>query len=417
MLAWHFFTHFIFSPRAGALIRRIAWLSIVSILLSVTSFLLVLFVMNGMNDSIQKRLLALEPHLYVTLPAVKTNALLEAHPVYQRLQENPENRAYIFESQDLIIRTMDGQFRGAIARGVTAESLKFMTEQLHRLDQARFTKTLSQPYTGEGEQLPGEGEIIMGVDLARSLGVFEGDTVTVVSPEALLLPLGESPHFEKVRVHRIISTNLADIDAQYVFYQRGVSLKSLQSSAGLQRGIEVFTPDGRGLDSLKENLLKFDGVQVETWMDRNSALFYALKLEKFSIGLFLGLAAIISASSILTVLTLLMSQKKRDIAILRTIGMSGRGVVRLFTQLGATLAGFGVIGGIILGTAVSLYIEYFPVNVLPDIYYDSQIPARVDFFLVFAVLAVSGVIALLGAWIPARAALEIEPSQALRVKN
>ena len=417
MLAWHFFTHFIFSPRAGALIRRIAWLSIVSILLSVTSFLLVLFVMNGMNDSIQKRLLALEPHLYVTVPGIKTTSLLEAHPVYQRLRENPENKAYIFETQDLIIRTIDGQFRGAIARGVSAESLKFMTEQIHRLDRAHYEKTANQPYTFDAEEVPGEGELIMGVDLARSLGVFEGDTVTVVPPEALLLPLGETPLFEKVRVHKIISTNLSDIDAQYVFYQRGVALKSLQNSAGVQRGIEVFTPKGQGLEALKEDLMKFEGVQVETWMDRNSALFYALKLEKFSIGMFLGLAAIISASSILTVLTLLMSQKKRDIAILRTIGLSGRGAVKLFTQLGASLAGFGVIGGVILGTGLSLYIEFFPVNVLPDIYYDSQIPARVDFTLVLGVFVVSSIIALLGAWIPARAALEIEPSQALRVKN
>lgn len=417
MLGWHLFTHFIFSARAGALIRRIAWLSVVSILLSVFSFLVVLFVMNGMNDSIQNRLLALEPHLYVTVPGIKSTVLLEAHPAYQRLKENPENRAYLFETQDLIIRTMDGQFRGAIARGVSSESLQFLMDQVRKLDRARFTKSLSQPYEFQPDQMPGEGEILMGVDLARSLGVFEGDMVTVVSPEALLMPLGDVPTFEKVRVHRILSTNLADIDGQYIFYQRGASMKSMQSSPSVQRGIEVWTPNGQHLDSLKDDLLKFDGVQVETWMDRNSALFYALKLEKFSIGLFLGLAAIISASSILTVLTLLMSQKKRDIAILRTIGLSGARTVRIFTQLGASLAAIGVVAGTVLGTALSLYFEYYPLNVLPDIYYDAQIPFRVDFGLVFGVFVVSAVIALLGAWIPARAALEIEPSQALRVKN
>lgn len=422
MLFWHLFTHFIFSPRAGSLIRRIAWLSMISISLSVLSFLVVLFVMSGMRESIEARLIGLEPHLYITIPGVQSAAVIENHPVAQRLKEDPRRQTYLFEAQDLIVRSMDGQFRGAISRGMTSESLQHMTQQLYNMEQERLKHRRDHDMNDEimpadPDMLPTEGEIIMGVDLARALGVFEGDSVTLIAPEALLMPLGETPPFEKVRIHRIISTNIAELDAQYIFYQRGMALRSLQSSSILQRGLEVWLPPGENVDRVKSDLMKFDGVQVETWMERNSALFFALKLERLSIGLFLGLAALIAGCSILTVLTLLMSQKKRDIAILRTIGLSGPRTVKVFTQLGMCLAGFGVVSGAILGTVISLYIEYYPIDILPDIYYDSQIPAQVNFGLVFWVLIVSAGIAFFGAWIPARAALEIEPSQALRAKN
>jgi len=171
------------------------------------------------------------------------------------------------------------------------------------------------------------------------------------------------------------------------------------------------------IDSTKESLLKFSDVQVETWEDRNSALLYALKLEKLTIGFFLGLAGVIAGSSILTVLALLLSQKRRDIAILRTLGYSSRQTVLTFTQMGCMISGLGVITGTVLGTVVGYYIQYNPINFLPQqIYYDASIPALVDWGLIFAVLIVSSLIAVLGSYIPARTASEVQPSEALRIK-
>jgi len=415
MLVRDFFSHFIFSKRAGALVKRLAWLSVGAIALSVTAFLVVLFVMNGMNASIHKRILALEPHLYVTVNGVNKGSTLELHPVFQRLKENPENKAYVYETQDVILRTMDGQFHGAIARGVSAESLKFMIEQLRQIESNGKKHENVQFWSAE--DMPGKGEVVVGVDLARSLGVFEGDFLTVVPPEGLLLPPGESPKFEKVKVRKIISTNLADLDSQFIFYQRNLTLNTLASAASRKVGIEVWTPDGKHLESLKKEVEKFTDVVAETWMDRNSVLFFALKLEKLMIGVFLGLAGLIAASSILSVLALLMSQKKRDIAILKTMGLSNKTTVRVFTQMGILLSAFGLLPGVILGTALSYYIQYHPVNVLPDIYYDSQVPALVDPSLILWVLGMGFLLCLGGAWYPARTASDIQPAEALRLKN
>ncbi|QDK37608.1 FtsX-like permease family protein [Bdellovibrio sp. NC01] len=421
MLVGHLFRHFIFSKRAGALVKRIAWLSMGAISISVTAFLVVLFVMNGMNASIKSRIVGLEPHMYVQIPTAKTAQALEVHPSFQRLKEDPGNKVYVYETQDIIIRSQDGQFRGGIARGVTKPSLEHFVEQLRKLDSKKPStqnlKDESPTYFWDPQEIPDEGEVVLGVDLAQSLGVFEGDFITVVSPAGLLLPPGETPKFERVRIKKIVTTSLADIDSQYLFYQRGKALKQLDNEGLKKIGIEAWLSDESKIDSVKEDLLKFPDVQVETWEDRNGALLYALKLEKLTIGFFLGLAGMIAASSILTVLALLLSQKRRDIAILRAIGLSGRLTVRTFTQIGCMLSAIGVLTGVILGTGIGIYIEHNPINFLPQqIYYDASIPALVDWKLVVGTLFVSAGIAWLGSYVPARTSSEVQPSEALRIK-
>lgn len=414
-MVWYFFRHFIFSERAGSLIRRIAWLSVIGITISVTAFLVVLFVMNGMNRSIQERVVALEPHLFVHDKEIKEIKLLEQHPIIDVLDQE-DIQYYFYESQDVILRTTEGQFRGAIARGVTSESLSFLFKKIQELNERNHANT-NDYGINVLEDLPAEGEVILGIDLARSLGVYEGDYITVLAPEGLLLPPGETPNFEKVRVKRIVSMNLSDLDSQYMFYTRGLSLNAFQRTASRQVGIELWLHNPEFASDFKKSLSKFDNFKIETWMERNSALFFALKLEKIAIGIFLGLAGLIAGSSILTVLALLLSQKKREIAILRAIGLSAKRTVQIFTQMGILLSASGVLAGIILGMTFGFYVEKNPINLLPEIYYDSQIPAEVNMWLVFFVLVVGFILAFLGSWLPARTALEIEPSQALRVKN
>ena len=135
------------------------------------------------------------------------------------------------------------------------------------------------------------------------------------------------------------------------------------------------------------------------------------------IGTFLGLAGLIASSSILTVLALLMSQKKRDIAIVKTLGLSQRKTLWLFTKMGLWISGGAVITGTVLGIGISLFIQYNPVNILPNIYYDSSIPAFVNFNFVYVVLLVAGLLAFFGSYLPARATLKIQPAILLKQKN
>lgn len=420
-MVWYFFRRLIFSARAGALVRRIAWLSLVSITVSVTAFLIVIFVMGGMNESIQKRILALEPHLTLTQKKPDKALLTQLAPVLSDLKkDDPQMRSSVFESQDVIIRTLDGKFRGAVARGMSKESFEEFIQQLNAL---QIENEFQRVEKWNSTDVPRSGEIVMGVDLARSLELLEGEYITIIPPEGLILAPGEAPPFEKVRIKKIISTNLADVDAQFIFYQRSMALNNFTKSASRQSGIEFWLTDGYKADRLKKKIESSLGEEqkknssLETWQERNSALFYALKLEKLMIGIFLGLAGLVSGTSILTVLALLMSQKKRDIALLMTLGMSKIKTAQLFTKMGLCLSGTGLGLGLLLGTATGYYIQENPINALPQIYYDSHIPARVDLWILFGVIVVGGAVAFLGAWIPARTALQVEPSQALRQKN
>ena len=399
-----FFRHFIFSQRAGSLIRKIAWLSIVSISLSVSAFLIVLFVMNGMNYSIQKRIVALEPHLTVFMAGVKDIPLLELQPVYSHLKQKSDLEVSLYESQDVILRSAEGQFRGATAQGISQESMMSLQKRLDELNREKKTKHQqeSELERWHSDEVPGESEVALGADLAAALRVTEGDFLTVIPPETLLLPPGEAPRFDRVRVRKVIYTNLADVDSQFMFYQRGHALLGLQKSLGRKIGIEVWTSDIKNVDDLKQEVLKFDGVGAQTWMNRNSELFFALKLEKVVIGVFLGLAGLLSASSIVGVLSLLLFQKRREIKLLRALGLSSKKTLEIFSKVGLILTLSGVFSGAIFGTAISLYIEAHPLNLLSDAYYDPQVPAKVEWILVLVVMITASLVGFYGSWLPAR---------------
>lgn len=414
VLQWYFFRHLILSSRAGALVRRISFLSFGAISLSVFAFLVVLFVMTGMNASIKDRLIALEPHIVISVPGAKTAEQVAKEPRLEELAADGRLRTAFYESQDVILRSLDGQFQGAVARGVDENGLRDFLQEIQRLQIQQVASVEDSPVVDP----PGEGEVLIGLDLARQLGLFEGDQLLVIAPESLLLPVGEAPRTEKVRIKKIVGTNLADLDAQLFMYVRGKALRTLAASPARRAGLEIRLANGDRADAWKREFGDSRGLQVETWGERNSALFFALKMEKLMIGVFLGLAGLIAGSSILTVMTLLLSQKRRDIALLRVLGLSAQRAVRTFTQMGLGLAGSAVLLGVILGAISGIWIEHHPLRILPgDIYYDAEIPSRFDAGLTVVTLLVSLGLAFLGAWIPSRRVADVEPTTVLRQKN
>ncbi len=405
-----FFKKYLFSSRAGALVKRISWLTVIGLTVSVSSLVIVISVMTALNENIQARTLAVEPHLTVEIPNVNSPSLLEVHPLTTKLKQNPDLKIQIFENQDVILRTADGHFRGGVARGLSQDSLNQMLFQMQKLD----SQKKGEPLTTE---VLAPGEVLMGVDLAVALGLFEGDSLMVIPPESLLLPPGEAPQYEKVVVKKIISTSLADVDAQNIFYVRDHTLRRLKDSQSRQIGIEVWVPKPTKADSYKDEMKGFPEVRVQTWKERNSALFFALRLEKIVITLFLSLAALVASFSMISVLVLLISQKRREIGILQAIGFSTHRVQQLFMRIGLCLGGLGLGAGLVIGCLISFYIEKYPLNVLPDIYYDSQIPASLDLGFVLVVAVAGCAIGLAGSFYSSKSAALVLPSEALRSKN
>jgi lipoprotein-releasing system permease protein len=396
-MIWKFFKNYLFSQRSGSLVRRISWLCIVGVAVGIFSFILILSIMNGLNLNIRNRILSMEPHLQIQILDTVNTKFMETHPAYMKLKSEPGNIALVYEQQDVILRTMEGHFRGAVARGLTEESLGFLVKE--KID------------------FPQDGEIIIGSDLARILGIFEGDFITIIPPESLLLPPGEVPRFEKVSVKKIITTSLADLDAQNIFYLRGKALNQFSKAASRSVGIETWISNPDDVDQVKSQLQTFPMLKIQTWKEKNSALFFALKLEKTIIGLFLTLAGLVTSFSIVTVIALLISQKKREIGILAAMGLSVKKTCNLFTGIGLMLSLIGGGIGLVFGTALSLLVEFYPIDILPNIYYDNAIPAKVDFIFILITSIVSIIIAFLAAWIPSRSVSHLSPSVALRSKN
>ena len=398
MLSWMIFRNYLLSRRSGALVRIIAWHCIIGVGMGVAALLIVLSVMNGFNVSIRARMLGVEPHVVIegaaTPRAVESVIGADLDSVAR------------FETQDLILRSIDGTFGGAQARGYGQKDLDALLMRVWR------TTHKGEPPAALTLPRLGPGDLAMGVDLARSLGLLEGDEVILVPPETLLLPAGEIPKFEKFRVKALVSTQMPEFDAKLLFYDLATFPKRARS-ASRETGLEVRLKDAYRADEVKARLAAA-GVAAQTWGERDTSLFFALKMESSAMTLFLSLAVLITSFSIVIVMVLLMSQKKQDIGMLMALGLSYARTRRLFVGVGLSMSFLGIAAGTVLGVAVCLILEAYPLELLPDIYTDSTLPAHLTARTLIGVLVGCSVVAALGSWLPVRRTVDRDPARSLR---
>lgn len=420
MLEIDFFKQFLLSRRAGSLVRTIAWLSIVSVSIGVFALVVVVSVMNGFHESIRKRLLAAEPHLVIHLlappSANSSNGMGISDSALNHIVSFG-GELDLIDRQDVVIRTSDGVFSGAEARGLEPTAIARLVRAVDEANQSEKPSSYDIPKTDSDFLQMAPGEIMMGAELARGLGIFEGDRITVIAPEALLLPPGEAPRFERLIVKRLLTTNVADLDGKLFLYSRGKTLKGLGATASRRTDVEVWLKQAERASRVKNEILERDSSlnsqTVETWEERNSALFHALRLEIFSIGLFLSLSTMIAGFSIVTVLLILITQKRKEIGLLMSMGLSRSKTRTLFTRLGMLLSSVGILSGATLGVIVCLLIDSLDTSILPEFYYDTTIPAKLNLWFVFGVVAFAMSLAFLASYIPARRITELEPADAL----
>lgn len=407
MLAWLVFRNYLLSRRSGALVRIIAWHCIFGVGMGVAALLIVLSVMNGFNLTIRNRMLSVEPHLIISQKERPTqDQLTKLKKILKGASEDGIEAVERFESQDLILRSGEGVFGGALAKGYDRQT---MATLMRRVWVATHKDT--PPPQVESAEI-GPLEIILGVDLARSLGLFEGDEVVLVPPEMLLLPKGEIPKFQKFRIKSLVSTQMPEFDSKLMFYNID-NFPSRMRSVSRETGFEVRLKNPYEADQVKAKLLE-KGVQSQTWGERDTSLFFALKLESGAMTLFLSLAVLITSFSIVIIMVLLMNQKRQDIGMLMTLGMSIRRTQVLFLKVGLLLSFIGIFAGTILGTTVCLILDRYPMELLPDIYTDSTLPAKLTMRILLGVLIGSSLVAILGSWLPVWRNVLKQPAESLR---
>lgn len=357
-------------------------ISIAGVGISLGAMILVMSIMTALHDKNREKIFGVEPHLFLEFSEIKQPELLEIQPLSLKLQSESGARVQGVSRQEVILKSIDGHFAGAVAKGFLRPHLSQLISDLEK-------KIEGGPLRLQPEILP--GEIAMGIDIALNLGIFEGDQIDIFSPESFLLPSGVPPVLERVIVKKIVASNVGDVDSQTIFFHEGETLKRFTRASSRQAILEVWFPKPELADKVKNSLIEQPSIKATTWAERNSTLFLSLRLEKLMMGVFLSMAALIAAFSLVSILVLLISQKQSEIGIMEALGMPVLKVVKLFRGLGWILGMCGVILGVLIGSGLAYVLELYPLDVFPsDIYYDTALPARWDgLFTVITLLAAS----------------------------
>jgi len=396
---------YLFSKRTIAFVNVISYISIIGVTIGVAALIVVLSVFNGFGSLVTSLLVSFDPHLRIE--SVKRTDASNYDRLVQYLQSQDQVTGFapFVEGKALVV-----------SRGITR------VINIRGVDPDRIGKVsgLKDKIVLGSASLEGADEngIVLGMALADRLGSVVGDTISIVSPsgvEIALLQMGQ-PLIRRFRVAGIYETNNKDYDSYYAY----VNLEAGQTLFGLKKqidGFEVRFTDLSYADPFKTKLEKQFGKEfrIMTWFDLHRELYTVMQIERWSAYLILCLIIAVASFNLLGSLTMTVIEKRRDIGILKTMGITNKIVARIFLLQGLVV---GVVGAL-LGTAIGLGVVYvqkhyhlFPLD--PTVYIISAIPVEVRWLdLVFVTFAAI-VLCLLASRYPAKRAAHLVPVEAIR---
>lgn len=449
-----FFYRYLFSKRANSIIRRVSFVCFLGLIISIGSLLIVFNVMGGLGQSIKERFLATEPHVIVSFESDSSAGFVQnqKNKIEKTLKssglDSGVSAFYFFESIDMVIRTQKGVFSGAVAKGYDSSYLDGFLQRMYGetalpgggdiLDDMADKEGVSggqnkknkNPsvirsairmgdeklfFTENKESHKNKKKIIMGLGLASELDLYEGEKVHLIPAENLLLPPGEPVQFEFGQIKSIISTQNAVWNSNYVFYDRS-HFPSFRESSSYRSGFEMRLNEPEDFMPYKA-ALEEAGFSVEVWPERNSSVFFALKVEKTIMSIFLSLAGLITLLAVSSLLVLLMVQKKKEMGVLMAMGLSLQKVHRLFVGIGLLLSSFGMLGAFLFSLGVCLFLKYSNIPILAQFHADTSFP--VEFNVPFMLFLFVGIfcLAFVGCALSVRSQSRYSPAELLKTVN
>jgi lipoprotein-releasing system permease protein len=366
--------------------------------------------MNGFEEDIKTKILGTQSHIVIS---TYQGGIARPDDLERKIMQDPGviGAAPFILSQGLI--SAPGGISGVVIRGIEPAS----AEKVIRLKEI-ITQGSSQNLNESG--------ILLGSELALRSGVSVGDAVTVISPTGSMTPLGMIPKSMSFIVRGIFSTGMYEYDSNMVYI-------SLEAAQGLfmkdgPSGIEVKVTDIYQADAVAARVMKAigPGYWAKTWKDMNMSLFSALKLEKTVMFIILLFIILVAVFSIISTLIMMVMEKRKDIAILRSIGATTGQILRVFMALGMVIGLSGTVLGLVLGllltynlNAVIGFVELvFGIEVMPiDVYYITGVPTQVDFALVGIIVLMSVALSFLATIYPARQAARQDPVEVMRYEG
>jgi len=369
-----------------------SFISILGVAVGVACLITVLAVMNGFGYELQKRIVGSNPHVVVE----------KEHGI--RLDEN---KALSHKIAD--IAHVKGSYPFIRGQGVLKYNSRAQGVIIRSLDTSNMTDLSKvSRYIIAGSAKPKEGGIIIGSELSIMLGAFLGDKLSVITPS--------SNKIKTLKVTGIFSSGMYEYDLNLAYVDLASSAKLFGMDKRIN-GIGIDIDDIRNAADVKEQLKKVlaPGYYVRTWQEMNRSLFSALKLEKWAMFVILTLIIIVAALNIVSTLTVMVTQKAKDIGILKAIGATKKVVMALFSMQGVIIGGLGAIFGAIGGMGLSLLLKKYHFISLPkDIYYISEIPVKINITDSLIIISSAVLISFLASIYPAYQASRLNPADALR---
>jgi lipoprotein-releasing system permease protein len=406
---WMVSLRYLRSRRKEGFISVIAGFSFLGIMLGVATLIIVMAVMNGFRKELLDKILGLNGHLLVQ---PLEQPLTDWEVVSDRISNVPGIRlaAPIVEGQALASSPFNSA--GVLVRGIRSADLNKLTSIANNIKQGTFDAF----DTGQG--------LGIGRRLADQLSVRAGDNITLVAPRGAVTPMGTTPRIKTYKVAAVFEIGMSEYDSSIVFMPMPEA-QLYFNRAGDVTAIEVYTDNPDRIDLYRRLVTAAAQrpIFMIDWRQRNATFFNALQVERNVMFLILTLIILVAALNIISGLIMLVKDKGRDIAILRTMGGTQGAIMRIFLITGSSIGVMGTIAGFLLGLVVCLNVESIRQFLSwltrtelfsPELYFLSRLPAELDIGETTAVVVMALTLSLLATLYPSWRAARLDPVEALR---
>ena len=386
-------------------LKVISIFSFLGIMLGVAILIIVMSVMNGFKTDLTKKILGLNPHIVIESNSFKIeNEFIEN--LKTKFQYINISRTYSGEG----IVVSNDNAKGIIIKGIDSrnkQSLNFLEKKISKGDLNKFEKNTA----------------FIGVELAFNLNLKIGDKINLMSSTFITTPFGGLPKQETLIVTGIFNTGFYEFDQNFVFLNLSDAL-SIFDKEEHDQNLEIYLTNPMKADSFKDQIQKLnENYFVYSWSDLNKSFFSALKIERNVMFIILTLIIIVAAFNIISGLTILIKNKTKEIAILKTLGLSNNSIKKSFFLTGFTIGFFATITGIFLGVIFALNIEkirnilssVFNFDLFPsDVYFLEQLPSEINVYSIIIIFIFSLIISALASYLPAMIISKMKTFRALK---
>tara|TARA_A100001015_G_C14989409_1_gene713145 strand:+ start:328 stop:1560 length:1233 start_codon:yes stop_codon:yes gene_type:complete len=386
-------------------LKIISIFSFLGIMLGVAILIIVMSVMNGFKKDLTKKILGLNPHI-----VIQPNSFEIDNNYISRLKKNFDkitlSRSYSGEG----IAISNDKAKGVILKGIDKKEKNNIVFFDNFITQGNINSLNSN-------------NVFIGSELAFNLNLKMGNSINLMTSSFVGTPLGNLPKQENFKVAGIFTTGFIEFDQNIIFLNIEDVL-SIFNKGNKDQNIEIYLSDPLKANSYKNKIQKInENFFVYTWSDLNKSLFSALKVERNVMFIILSLIIVVAAFNIISGLTILIKNKTKEIAILKTLGLSNESIKKTFFLTGLTIGLFATLSGIILGILFSINIEkiriflskVFNLEIFPaDIYFLEELPYEINFYSVLVVFIISLLISGLASYLPANKISKMNTFRALR---